>query len=30
VARVRDDLRSGRTRLATDEEVDTVWKKCGL
>ena len=29
VARIRDDLRSGRTRLATDEEVDAVWKKCG-
>jgi gamma-glutamyl phosphate reductase len=30
VARIRDHLRSGRTRLATDEEVDAVWKKCGL
>jgi hypothetical protein len=30
VARIRDDLRSGRTRLATDEEVSAVWKKCGL
>lgn len=30
VARIRDDLRNGRTRLATDEEVAAVWKKCGL
>ena len=30
VARIRDDLRSGRTRLATDEEVSVGWKKCGL
>ena len=30
VARIRDDLRSGRTRLATDEEISAVWKKCGL
>lgn len=30
VARIRDDLHSGRTRLATDEEVAAVWKKCGL
>jgi hypothetical protein len=30
VVRIRDDLRSGRTRLATDEEVSAVWKKCGL
>ena len=30
VARIREDLRSGRTRLATDEEVTAVWKKCGL
>jgi hypothetical protein len=30
VNRIRDDLRSGRTRLATDEEVAAVWKKCGL
>jgi hypothetical protein len=27
---IREDLRSGRTRLATDEEVAAVWKKCGL
>jgi hypothetical protein len=30
VARIRDDLRSGRTRLASDEEVSALWKKCGL
>ena len=30
VNRIREDLRSGRTRLATDEEVAAVWKKCGL
>jgi hypothetical protein len=29
VARIRDDLRSGRTRPATDEEVAAVWEKCG-
>jgi hypothetical protein len=30
VGRIRDDLRSGRTRLATDEETAALWKKCGL
>lgn len=30
VNRIRDDLRSGRTRLATDEETAAPWKKCGL
>jgi hypothetical protein len=30
VKRIREDLRSGRTRLATDAEVAAVWKKCGL
>jgi hypothetical protein len=30
VARIRDDLRSGRTRLGSDEEISAVWKKCGL
>jgi hypothetical protein len=30
VMRIRDDLRSGRTRLATDEETAALWKKCGL
>lgn len=30
VTRIRNDLRSGRTRLATDEEAAALWKKCGL
>jgi molybdopterin converting factor small subunit len=30
VTRIREDLRSGRTRLATDEEMSAFWKKCGL
>jgi hypothetical protein len=30
VNRIRDDLRTGRTRLATDEETAALWKKCGL
>jgi ABC-type nitrate/sulfonate/bicarbonate transport system substrate-binding protein len=30
VSRIRDDLRSGRTRLAADEEVAAVWKRYGL
>ena len=30
VERIRNDLRSGRTRLATDEETAALWKKCGL
>lgn len=30
VNRIRDDLRAGRTRLATDEEAAALWKKCGL
>ena len=30
VERIRDDLRSGRTRLATDEETAALWNKCGL
>jgi hypothetical protein len=30
VVRVRDDLRSGRTRLASDEEVAAIWRRCGL
>ena len=29
-ARIREELRSGHTRLATDEEVAAVWRKCGL
>ena len=30
VMRIREDLRSGRTRLASDEEEAALWKKCGL
>jgi hypothetical protein len=30
VTRIRDDLRSGRTRLASDEEAAALWKQCGL
>jgi hypothetical protein len=30
VKRIQRELRSGKTRLATDEEVAAVWKKCGL
>ena len=30
VKRIREDLRAGRTRLATDEETAALWKKCGL
>jgi len=30
VIRIRDDLRAGRTRLATDDETAALWKKCGL
>ena len=30
VNRIREDLRTGRTRLATDEETAALWKKCGL
>jgi hypothetical protein len=30
VKRIRDDLRNGRTRLATDEEIAALWKQCGL
>jgi hypothetical protein len=30
VQRIREDLRSGRTRLATDKEEAALWKKCGL
>jgi hypothetical protein len=29
VNRIREDLRTGRTRLATDEETAALWKKCG-
>ena len=30
VTRVRDDLRDGRSRLASDDEMTALWKKCGL
>jgi hypothetical protein len=30
VTRIREDLRAGRTRLASDEETAALWKKCGL
>jgi hypothetical protein len=30
VNRIRNDLRSGQTRLATDEEIAALWKESGL
>jgi hypothetical protein len=30
VTRIRNALQSGQTRLATDDEVAALWKKCGL
>jgi hypothetical protein len=30
VVRIQRDLREGRGRLATDEEVAALWKTCGL
>ena len=30
VKRIRARLQSGETRLATDEEVAALWKKCGM
>ena len=30
VARIQRDLREGRGTLATDEEMATLWKSCGL
>ncbi len=30
VKRIRARLQSGETRLATAEEVSTLWKKCGV
>jgi hypothetical protein len=30
VNRIREDLRAGRTRLASDHEVAALWKQCGL
>ena len=30
VKRRQGDLQSGNSRLATDEEMEALWKKCGL
>jgi len=30
VQRIQQDLRDGKTRLATDEEMASFWKKLGL
>jgi len=30
VRRIRDALRSGGGRLATDEELSALWSRCGL
>jgi hypothetical protein len=30
VKRRQVDLQSGNSRLATDEEMEALWKKCGL
>jgi hypothetical protein len=30
VARIQRDLREGRGKLATDEEMAALWKACGL
>jgi hypothetical protein len=30
VARIQRDLREGKGRLATDEEMAALWKSCGL
>ncbi len=30
VKRRQEALREGKTRLATDEEVAALWKRCGL
>jgi hypothetical protein len=30
VERIRDSLRSGRTKLVADEEMQAFWKSCGL
>jgi uncharacterized membrane protein YccC len=29
VRRIRERLQSGETRLATEDEMQTLWKKCG-
>lgn len=30
VVRIQRDIREGRARLATDEEMAELWKSCGL
>jgi hypothetical protein len=30
VARIQRDVREGRARFATDEEMAALWKSCGL
>jgi hypothetical protein len=30
VRRIQEDLRTGRTTLASDQQVAALWKKCGL
>ncbi len=30
VTRIRQDLRDGRSNLASDDEMAALWKKCGL
>jgi len=30
VARIQRDIREGKARLATDEEMASLWKSCGL
>jgi len=30
VAEIREQLRDGKMRFATDEEMAALWKKCGL
>ena len=30
VARIRNEIREGRGVLATDEQMATLWKSCGL
>ena len=30
VKQIRADLRSGKTRIATDQELAALWSKCGL
>jgi hypothetical protein len=30
IKRIRERLRSGESRLATEEEVGALWRKCGV